>query len=74
MVDYICYRGKEPSVNNELRPGGMSIVKQQGMEVLGVELSPSVLIKDRYLEPSMSFWTHAWHLAGRPEVADHKAE
>jgi hypothetical protein len=55
MVDYICYRGKEPSVNNELRPGGMSIVKQQGMEVLGVELSPSVLIKDRYLEPSMSF-------------------
>jgi hypothetical protein len=33
----------------------MSIVKQQGMEVLGVELSPSVSIKDRYLEPSMSF-------------------
>jgi hypothetical protein len=54
-IDYICYRGKEPSVNNELRPGGMSIVKQQGMEVLGVELSPSVSIKDRDLEPSMSF-------------------
>jgi hypothetical protein len=27
------------------------IVKQQGMEVLGVDLSPSVLIKDRFLEP-----------------------
>jgi hypothetical protein len=54
-VGYICYRGKEPNVNNELRPGGMSIVKQQGMEVLGVELSSSVSIKDRYLEPSMSF-------------------
>jgi hypothetical protein len=46
MVGYICYHGKEPSVNNEVRPGGMSIVKQQGMEVLGVELSPSVLVKD----------------------------
>jgi hypothetical protein len=45
-VGYICYRGKEPSVNHEFRPGGMSIAKQQGMEVLGVELSPSVLVKD----------------------------
>jgi hypothetical protein len=44
-VGYICYRGKEPSVNNELRLGGMSIMKQQGMEVLGVELSPSVSVK-----------------------------
>jgi hypothetical protein len=24
-----------------MRPGGMTIVKQQGMEVLGVDLSPS---------------------------------
>jgi hypothetical protein len=47
MVGYICYRGKEPSVNNELRPGGMSIAKQQGMDVLGVELSSSVSVKDR---------------------------
>jgi hypothetical protein len=31
------------------------IVKQQGMEVLGVDLSPSVSVKDRDLEPSMSF-------------------
>jgi hypothetical protein len=29
----------------------MMIVKQQGMEILGVDLSPSVLIKDRFLEP-----------------------
>jgi hypothetical protein len=47
MVGYICYHEKEPSVNNKLRPGGMSIVKQQGMEVLGMELSPSVLVMDR---------------------------
>jgi hypothetical protein len=26
----------------------MSIVKQQGMEVLGVDLSPSVSVKDRF--------------------------
>jgi hypothetical protein len=47
MVGYICYRGKEPSVNNELRSGGMSIVKQQGMEVLGVDLFPYVSVKDQ---------------------------
>jgi hypothetical protein len=51
----------------------MMIVKQQGMEVLGVDLSPSVSIKDRDLEPSMSFWTHAWQLVSRPEVADREA-
>jgi len=32
-----------------LRPGGMKIVQQQGMEVLGVNLSPSVSFKDRYV-------------------------
>jgi len=30
-----------------LRPGGRTIVLQQGMEVLGVNLSPSVSFKDR---------------------------
>jgi hypothetical protein len=55
MVGYICYRGKEPSVNNELRACEMSIVKQQGMEVLGVELSPSVSIKDRFAILPLSF-------------------
>ena len=30
-----------------MRPGGISIEKQQGMEVLGVDLSPSMSIKDR---------------------------
>ena len=48
MVGYICYRGKEPCVNNEKRPDGMMVVRQQGMEVLGVNLSPSVSFKDRY--------------------------
>jgi hypothetical protein len=51
----------------------MMIMKQQGTEVLGVDLSPSVSIKDRDLEPSMSFWTHAWHLVGRPKVADRES-
>jgi hypothetical protein len=31
----------------------MTIVKQQDMEVLGVDLSPSVLIKDRGMEPCL---------------------
>ena len=48
MVGYICYSEKEPSVNNEKRPDGMTLVQQQGMEVLGVNLSPSVSFKDRY--------------------------
>ena len=30
------------------RPDGMTVVQQQGMEVLGVNLSPSVSFKDRY--------------------------
>jgi hypothetical protein len=59
---------------NEMGPGGMTIVKQQGMEVLGVDLSLSMSVKDQDLEPSMSFWTRAWHLVGRPEDADHEAE
>jgi hypothetical protein len=50
MVGYICYCEKEPCVN-EMRPDGMLIVKQQDMEVLGVDLSPSISIKDRFLEP-----------------------
>jgi hypothetical protein len=54
-VGYICYRGKEPNVNNELRPDDMLIVKQQGMKVLDVKISPSMSVKDRDLEPSMSF-------------------
>ena len=46
-VGYICYRGKEPCVNNEKRPDGMMLVQQQGMEVLGVNLSLSVSFKDQ---------------------------
>ena len=48
-VGYICYHGKEPCVNNEKRSDGMTVVKQQGMEVLDVNLSPSVSFKDRYV-------------------------
>ena len=46
-VGYICYRGTEPWGKRKSRPGGMSIEKQQDMEVLGVDLSSSVSIKDR---------------------------
>ena len=46
-VGYICYRGTEPWGKSKSRPGRISIEKQQGMEVLGVDLSPSVSIKDR---------------------------
>jgi hypothetical protein len=31
-----------------MRSGEMMILKQQGMKVLGVDLSPSVSIKDRF--------------------------
>ena len=31
------------------RPSEISIEKQQGMEVLGVDLSPSVSVKDRII-------------------------
>ena len=46
-VGYICYRGNNHVLIINLRPGGMTIVQQQGMEVLGVNLSPSVSFKDR---------------------------
>ena len=47
MVGYICYRGTEPWDKSKSRPDGKSIEKQQDMEVLRVDLSPSVSIKDR---------------------------
>jgi len=46
MVGYICYRGNNYVLIMNLRPGGRTIVQQQGMEVLDVNLSPSVSIKD----------------------------
>jgi len=46
-VGYICYRGNNHGLIMNLRPGGMMVVQQQGMEVLGVNLSPSASIKDR---------------------------
>ena len=47
MVGYICYRGTEPWGKSKSRPDRKSIEKQQDMEVLGVDLSLSVSIKDR---------------------------
>ena len=46
-VGYICYRGNNHVLIMNLSPGGMTIV-QQGMEVLGVNLSPSVSVKDQF--------------------------
>ena len=39
--------GTEPWGKSKLRPDGKSIEKQQDRGVLGVDLSPSVSIKDR---------------------------
>ena len=47
-IGYICYHGINHVLIMYLRPGGMTIVQQQGMEVLGVNLSLSVSIKDRF--------------------------
>jgi hypothetical protein len=52
----------------------MMIVKQQGMEVLGMDLSLSVSIKDWGMEPFLSFWTHASHLASQIQWTDREAE
>ena len=38
---------REPWGKSKSRPDGKSVEKQQDMEVLGVDLSPSVSIKDR---------------------------
>jgi len=45
-VGYVCYCGNNHVLIMNLRPGGKTIVQQQGMEVLGVNLSSSVSIKD----------------------------
>ena len=45
-VGYICHRGTEPWGKSKSRPDGRSIEKQQDMEVLGVDLSLSVSVKD----------------------------
>ena len=42
-----CYRGTEPWGKRKSRSDGKLVEKQQDMEVLGVDLSPSVWIKDR---------------------------
>jgi hypothetical protein len=53
----------------------MTIVKQQGMEVLGVDLSPSVSIKHRFLEPFLFFMLNAClSLSWLGLETDHEAE
>ena len=53
----------------------MSIEKQQDMEVLGVDLSPSMSIKDHTIVDAFwQDWTHAYHLAGQITRSDHEAE
>jgi hypothetical protein len=52
----------------------MTIVKQEDMEVLGVDLSPFMSIMDWAMEPFLSFWMHAYLLADRTRVSDHEAE
>ena len=53
----------------------MSIEKQQDMEVLGVDLSLSVSIKDHTVVGAFwQDWTHAYHLAGQITHSDREAE
>ena len=53
----------------------MSIEKQQDMEVLGVDVSPSVSIKDCTIVGAFWLdWTHAYHLASRITHSDREAE
>jgi hypothetical protein len=52
----------------------MMIVKQQGMEVLGVDLSPFVLIKDRFLEPFLIMLNACLSLSWQARVLDHESE
>ena len=53
----------------------MSIEKKQDMEVLGVDLSLSVSIKDRtVVDAFWQDWTHAYHLAGWITRSDREAK
>ena len=45
-VGYNCYHENNHVLMSKRRPGEIVIEKQQGMEVLGVDLSPSMSIKD----------------------------
>jgi hypothetical protein len=51
----------------------MTIVKQQGMEVLGMDLSPSVSIKDQFLEPFL-FMLNTCLTLSWPCLVDHEVE
>jgi hypothetical protein len=48
-VGYIAIVKNNHVLRNKRRPGGIVIEKQQGMEVLGAYLSPSVSVNDRFV-------------------------
>jgi hypothetical protein len=48
-VGYIAIVENNHELRNERTPGGIVIEKQQGIEVLGVYLSPFVSVKDRFV-------------------------
>jgi hypothetical protein len=52
----------------------MSTVKQQGKEVLGVNLTPSVSIKDRFVVRPLVMLNACLTLAGRISRSDREAE
>jgi hypothetical protein len=52
----------------------MTIAKQQDMEVLDVDLSPSVLIKDRFLEPFLVMLNTCLSLSWSGLETNHEAE
>ena len=49
------------------------IEKQQGMEVLGVDLSPSVSVKDRFIVRPHVMLNACLSLVGRITRSDHEA-
>jgi hypothetical protein len=51
----------------------MTIVKEQGMQVLGVDLSLSISIKDRFLEPFQFMLNACLTLSWPDLVTDHEA-
>jgi hypothetical protein len=57
-----------------MRLSGMTIVKQQGMEVLGVDLSLFVLTKDRFLEPFLVMMNACLSLSWSGLETDHEAK
>jgi hypothetical protein len=61
-------------VDNKWRPDRNTIVKQQGKEVLGADLSSAVSFKDRFAVRFLVMLNTASHIAGWISRSDREAE